>query len=366
MSVCVTNPTNPMNKVDEVLMKQIKDGKTPSVQYLFFDKDSIIHQFSDGFADILNGIKTSGETTYHAYSVTKTFTALAILQLAAGQKLDIRLPIRNYLPDFPYPAEITVEQIMSHTAGIPNPIPLRWIHLVEEHQSFNRNEYFQQVYARNNKVRFRPNEQFAYSNLGYVLLGQMIERISGLSYENYIRENVFKPLGISKNELDFEMAICQHAKGYHKYFSISNAVLGMLIDKSKFMDRPEGKWKPFKDNYVNGVSYGGLIGTANAFARYIQELLRPENKLISDEYKKRMFTESATAKNIPTGMCLSWYTGKLKGIQYYTHAGGGGGFYCEIRIYPGPGVGSVVMFNRTGMKDERFLNTLDLHFFQNR
>ncbi len=65
------------------------------------------------------------------------------------------------------------------------------------------------------------------------------------------------------------------AKGYHKYFSLSNAVLGMLIDKSKFMDAPEGKWKPFRDNYVNGPSYGGLIGTAGALAKYIQELLRP-------------------------------------------------------------------------------------------
>ncbi len=61
-------------------------------------------------------------------------------------------------------------------------------------------------------------------------------------------------------------------------------------------------------------------------------------------------------------MCLSWFTGKLNGIQYYTHAGGGGGFYCEIRIYPDPGVGSVVMFNRTGMRDERFLDKLDIHF----
>ena len=96
----------------------------------------------------------------------------------------------------------------------------------------------------------------------------------------------------------------QPAKGYHKNFSLSNAVLGLLIDKSKYMDAPEGKWKPFKDNYVNGPSYGGLIGTANAFAKYLQELLKPRSKLISDDYKKVMFTENVTTDNIPTGMCL--------------------------------------------------------------
>ena len=352
-----------MTHIDAILRKQIEENKTPSVQYLFFDQDKIIHEFRDGFADIKGGIKTSQKTAYHAFSVTKTFTALAILQLAIQHKIDIRLPVINYLPQFPYPREITVEQVMSHSAGIPNPIPLRWIHLADEHHSFSRNEYFSQVFEKYNKVRSKPNEKYAYSNLGFVILGQMIESITGLSYENYILEHVILPLNIPKGELDFEMPpFIPHAKGYHKNFSLSNLVLGMLIDKSKFMDKPEAKWKPFRDNYVNGPSYGGLIGTANAFARYVQELLRPGSILISDEYKRRMFTENRTNKNSPTGMCLSWFSGKLNGKQYYTHAGGGGGFYCEIRIYPDNGVGSVVMFNRTGMRDERFLDKPDVHF----
>ncbi len=63
-----------MTNVDSVLTEQIEENKTPSVQYLFFDKDQIIHQFRDGFADIKGGIKTSEKTAYHAFSVTKTFT----------------------------------------------------------------------------------------------------------------------------------------------------------------------------------------------------------------------------------------------------------------------------------------------------
>jgi CubicO group peptidase (beta-lactamase class C family) len=192
----------------------------------------------------------------------------------------------------------------------------------------------------------------------------MIERVTGLSYEDYIHSAIIKPLNIPKNELDFEIGTNSHARGYHKNFSFSNALLGVLIDKSKFMDAPEQQWKPFKDNYVNGPSYGGLIGTARALAKYIQELLRPESILLSDEYKRKMFTENVTIGNKPTGMCLSWFTGKLRGIPYYTHAGGGGGFYCEIRIYPEAGVGSVIMFNRTGMSDERFLDKPDLYFLE--
>jgi hypothetical protein len=61
-------------------------------------------------------------------------------------------------------------------------------------------------------------------------------------------------------------------------------------------------------------------------------------------------------------MCPSWFKGVLMGNTYYAHAGGGGGYYCEIRLYPEAGIGSVLMFNRSGMKDERFLDRLDQHY----
>ena len=133
----------------------------------------------------------------------------------------------------------------------------------------------------------------------------------------------------------------------------------ILIDKSKFMDKAESKWKPFKPFYVNGISYGGLIGTPDSFIKYIQGLLKQDSQLITNDYKNMLFTENYTASNKPTGMCLSWFKGQLNGKTFFTHAGGGGGYYCEIRIYPDPGLGSLVFFNRTGMSDQRFLDRID-------
>ncbi|MFV8328239.1 serine hydrolase domain-containing protein [Flavobacterium sp. ZS1P14] len=268
-------------------------------------------------------------------------------------------PVKKYLPEFPYSSEITIRQLMTHSAGIPNPIPLRWIHLAEEHKSFDRNAFFRQIFIKNNKTQSKSNEKFAYSNLEYVLLGQLIEKVSGLSYEAYVQKNILNPLNIKQTELDFTITdLYQHAKGYHKKYSFSNIILGLLINKSKYIDTTEGKWNSFKDNYVNGVSYGGLIGTSNAFVKYIQELLKPNCKLITADYKKKLFTENYTNNNKTTGMCLSWFKGQLKGKQYYAHAGGGG-YYCEIRIYPDLEIGSVIIFNRTGMTDERFLDKVD-------
>ena len=349
-----------MNEIDHTLIKQIWQDKAPSVQYAIFNKDSIIQRFQLGFADIKNQIKTNERTSYHAYSVTKTFTTIAVMQLAEQKKLNIDQPVIKYLPEFPYSAEITIRQLMTHSAGIPNPIPLSWIHLAEENKNFDRDGFFRRIFIKKNKTKSKPNKKYAYSNLGYVLLGQIIERVSGLSYEDYIREHIFKPLNIKANELDFTITEpMRHAKGYHKKYSFSNAILGLFIDKSKYMDKTEGKWDSFKDNYVNGTSYGGLIGTSNSFVKYIQELLKPDCKLLTDEYKKMLFTENYTSDNKATGMCLSWFSGQLNGTQYFAHAGGGGGYYCEIRIYPKSGIGSVIMFNRTGMTDERFLDRLD-------
>ena len=355
-----------MKEIDSILSKHIKENKTPSVQYVFFDRDSITYSFQSGLADIKNRRITTENTTYNAYSVTKTFTALAVLQLAEHEKLDIEHPIKDYLPEFPYPEEITIKQLMSHSAGIPNPIPLSWIHLVEEHQPFDAETFFKKVFEKNKKTISRPNEKFAYSNLGYVLLGQLIEKVSGISYEEYIRAHILRPLGVDKTDLDFTIANTdQHAKGYLKKFSLLNVVLGFMINKAKFLNSiSEGKWISFKDNYVNGASYGGLIGTSNALVSYIQELLKANGKLISDNYKKMLFSENHTTRKKATGMCLSWFSGHLNGHQYFTHAGGGGGYYCEIRIYPDQGKGSVLLFNRTGIRDERFLDKLDKYFIK--
>jgi len=352
-----------MNDVDNILRQQIEKNKTPSVHYVFFDKDSIIHKFQEGFADILNKKPVNEQTTFNGFSVTKTFTALAVLQLEEKGKLNIDDPTNIYLPDFSYSENITIRQLLTHSAGIPNPNPLGWIHLIEEHQNFDRNQFFKEIFDKHNKTKSEPNEKFAYSNLGYFILGQIIEKVSGLTYEDYVRGNILQPIGIRPEELDFEiMAKNNHAKGYQKNISFMNLLLGFFIEKSKYMDKTEGKWKPFKSYYLNGASYGGLIGSPYGFVKYIQELLKPNCNLLTDECKDKMFTENFTISKKATGMCLSWFTGELNGQTYYSHAGGGGGYYIEIRIYPQAGFGSVIWFNRSGMRDERFLDKLDRYF----
>ncbi|WP_336518192.1 serine hydrolase domain-containing protein [Pollutibacter soli] len=352
-----------MKKADDFFQTLIRKDQSPGVTYHFFNKEKLIYSFRGGSADIKSGMAVTGATTFNAFSVTKTFTALAILQLQEHGRLDIDQSAKSYLPEFPYGAEITIRNLLTHTAGIPNPVPLRWIHLAEDDASFSRDRFFEEVMATNKKLKSLPGQKFVYTNLGYFLLGRIIENISGLRYEEYIQRNILDLLNLKTESLGFTISdISKHAKGYIKKNSFLNLVLGFFIDKSKYMSPAEGAWKPFKTYYINGTSYGGLIGTAGAFVVYLQSLLDANCPLISTDWKKKMLSENLTSDSKPSGMCMSWFTGNIKGHQYFSHAGGGGGYYCEIRLYPDLQRGSVIMFNRTGMNDERFLNKIDPYF----
>jgi CubicO group peptidase (beta-lactamase class C family) len=347
-----------MESIDDYLVQQVHEYKTPSVQYIFFDEGSRLCTIQHGLADIQTGRPVDDTTTYNLFSVTKTFTALAVLQLAQAGKVQLDFPVAKYLPGFPYSNDITIQQLLNHSSGISNPLPLRWIHSLNEHDGFERDNFFKWIFEKYNRLKFIPGSKFAYSNLGYVLLGQLIEKVSHRSYEKYLQENIFNKIQASPSELGFSIDPALHAKGYQKYWSTVNAMLGLLLNKKKLMGPREKLWKPFNFFYVNGISYGGMTGTASGLVKYGQALLKRDETLLSEFYKKILFTETLI-NNHPTGMSLSWYTGKFQGHHYFAHAGGGGGYYLELRLYPELRNGSVVLFNRTGMKDERILDKMD-------
>ncbi|QNA46608.1 serine hydrolase domain-containing protein [Lacibacter sediminis] len=353
-----------MQEIQQLIEREVKAGKTPSVQYYLFTKDEILEEFRYGLADVEKKTTVTADHSYNAYSVTKTFTALAILQLAERKILNLCDCVVDHLPNFPYGHTVTIRHLLNHTAGVPNPIPLSWIHLSNEHCSFNAAAFFKTIIDKYKKPKAKPGERFAYSNLGYIFLGQIIEKLTGKRYEDYINEFIIDKLSIDSSELGFETTVLsRQARGCHKRFSFTNLILGLFIDKRKYMDKAVGNWKPFKPFYVNGAPYGGLIGKPSAFVKYIQALLKSNCQLLSSQYTKLLFQEYKLNNGKKTGMCISWFKGELNGRTYFAHAGGGGGYYCEIRIYPEHNIGSVVFFNRTGMTDERFLDKVDASYF---
>jgi D-alanyl-D-alanine carboxypeptidase len=359
--IAFQNHDSPMTTITSFLHQQVDQGKTPSIQYAIFDADSVIYETHAGVSNVSNGQKADTNTTYHLYSITKTATAMVVLQLAAEGKLDLHAPVINYLPAFSYDPRIMVMQLLNHTSGIPNPMPLKWIHTAEEHTGFDRNAFFDKVMREHSKLNFEPGSKFQYSNLEYIILGQLIEKITGRSFEDEVHDRIIAKSGIDSTALSFAIAPGLHATGYHPYWSMTNFVLGFLFDKSKFMRPRVGQWKPFIPFYNNGTAYGGLIGSAIGLRQYGQALLRRDSPLLGEAEKQRFFEENKI-NGKGTGMALSWYTGQLNGHRYVAHAGGGGGYYTELRLYPDLGIGSLIMYNRSGMRDVRALDKTDAYF----
>lgn len=330
---------------------------TPGAAYVHFDRAQVIHERYAGFSDVREQRLADERTSFHGFSVTKTMTALVVMQLVQRGSIQLDEPVRTYLSSMPYPGDIRVRHLLTHTAGLPNPLPLSWVHPPDE--PFDRDAFFATVFAKHAKLRAAPGERFAYSNLGYVLLGQLIERVTGRGYEETVQASVLAPSGIEADELGFTYPTARtHATGYLRSPSLLSLVLPFMVDtKRMFADRT-GRWRAFQPFLLNGAAYGGSLGTATGYRKCLQALLA-DDRLLGASGRELLFTENKTTDGRSTGMCMSWFTGSLHGKAYRTHAGGGGGYYAELRVYPDLGRGSVALFNRTGVRDERLLDQLD-------
>lgn len=346
------------------LQKQVASGSTPGLQYIVVKGQDLLYQKNMGIAEFESNKPIDKNSFFNACSVTKTFTSLAIMQLAEQGKLKLTDHASVYLDGLPFDEEIKISQLLSHTSGISNPIPLRWVHLQSEDLSFDSDGFIRNVLTKHAQLKYLPGEKFSYSNLNYLLLGQIIEKVSGLLYRDYVGKNIFDRIGLEGRPLEFVIQedTC-YARGYQKRFSIINLILGFLIDRKKFTTRSGNPaWIKFNKYYVSGRAYGGIIANAYSLTKFIYELSKPHSVLLSDEWKDILFARQKTNNGNDIDMSLGWFTGKLNEIHYFGHAGAGGGYYCEMRIYPVQDMITAVMFNRSGMRDERILDKLDRYF----
>ncbi len=334
--------------------------KEPGLQYLVVYADRIGFQYSAGLADIAAARRMTPETTMMAYSMTKPLTAVAALQLVDGDLLDLDGDLDEHLPDTPYAGNgITIRQLITHTSGIPNPIPLRWVHPAEDHSEFDESAALDKVLASHPDLRFEPGERFAYSNIGYWLLGKVIEAASGQTYFDWVMTHIVDPLEVSPSEMGFTIPNPErHAAGYLPRFSPMNWGKRLLMDES-FWGEYEDRWLRIHDHYLDGPAFGGLIGTARAFARFLQDQLRDESVLLTSEQRILLHERQATRDDTITPMTVGWHIGNHHGHTYLYKEGGGGGFHSEMRLYPDSGIGSVTMANNTTFKSTPLLDTAD-------
>jgi D-alanyl-D-alanine carboxypeptidase len=339
-------------------------SQVPGIQYTVVDAKGILFEYAGGGADIQGRREMTLKTTLMAYSMTKTFTAVAVLQLVEQGGLGLNDEIDRYLPKAYRGHHISIRQLLNHTSGLPNPIPLRWVHLASDHARFDENAALAEVLRSNAKLRYEPGQKFYYSNIGYWLLGKVIEKIAGGSYADYVKINVLRPLGLSSPEIDFVIPDpTHHANGYLAKYSVMNLLKSFFTDSEVWCGY-ENRWLRLRNVYVNGPSFGGLVGAAPGFSRFLQDQLREESVLFRGSTKKLFEAPQTDKMGRPIPMTLGWHIGKFDGATYFFKEGGGGGFHSEMRIYPTQRVGSVVMVNSTQFDSTGFLNEVDAEFLE--
>lgn len=169
-----------------------------------------------GLANMELGVANTPATKFRLGSITKQFTAAAILLLQEKGKLSVADPISKFIPDSPAAwNDITIHHLLTHTSGIPSYTDQAGYQAHMREPSGEPLDFFKRF--RDFPLEFKPGEKFHYDNSGYFLLGVIIERVSGMKYEEYLQKNIFQPLGMDDTGYDWPSTILKNrASGYSK------------------------------------------------------------------------------------------------------------------------------------------------------
>ncbi|HJY35748.1 MAG TPA: serine hydrolase domain-containing protein, partial [Vicinamibacterales bacterium] len=208
------------------------------------------------------------------------------------------------------------------------------------------------------KLASAPGAKYAYSNIGYWLLGGVVEHASGTPFTRYVLERILRPLGV-QDELGYTApGSAAVASGYLEKYSFINAIKGWLVDR-ELVGRYSGPWLHIHEHYLNGPAFGGLVGSADSFARFLQDQLRDQSSVLGDAARRLFYEQQRTRDGRAIDMTLGWHVGATGRQRFYFKEGGGGGFHSLMRLYPERGIGTVVIANATRVDVHALLDQVD-------
>jgi len=319
-------------------MALVRDGRIVSLE-------------TEGMADLERGLAVDDETIYHWASITKTFTAIAVMQLRDRGLVSLDDPIVDYVPElrevynpFGSMEEITIRQLMSHSAGFrAGTWPWAGGEPWHPHEPTEWSQLVAMIpYTR---VEFEPGSRYSYSNPGVVYLGRMIEKVTGDVFEAYVDKNIFRPLGMRR-----------------AYFDVTPWHL--VAHRSNHYFVRDGRPEPGGVDFNTGitVSNGGLNAPIPDMARYLAFLTnrpRPDQGLDRDAFDAvlaRSSLEEMWEPVVPIGegpmgdgsMGLSYFLYDQESVRIVGHTGTQRAFYSFFYVDPSSGAGVIAAFNTVG------------------
>ena len=337
-------------KIDSLFKQQANVSKMPGLVYGIVYKGQLIHSNALGLAQIENGIKADKTIDFRIASMSKSFASMAILQLRDAGKLRLDDPAAIYIPELKSTQSltkdapvITIRHLLTHAAGFPEDNP--W----GDRQLGISDDTFKAMIKKGITFSTNPGVSYEYSNMGFAMLGLIIKNVSGQSYQSYIKEHIFKPLGMN-----------------HTYWEYSEVPASKLAYGYRWIDN---KWvkQPMEHDGAYGAM-GGLITTLEDFSKYTALHLsawpeRDESEkgpLKRSSLREMQFPWNISGFNpkntYPNGRIGSSFTSYGYGLSFLQddqgrrsvgHSGGLPGFGSNWRIYPDYDLGIISFANVT-------------------
>jgi len=285
-------------------------------------RGEVLFRRAYGMADIELGVPMEPEHVLEIASITKQFTAVAILQLVEQGRLGLEDDVRKHLPGFDTRGRtITVEQVLTHTAGLPN-----LVDRADFEELARRDHTTEELLAltAGQPLHFEPGTGFRYSDTGYILLGAIIERLSGLSYGDYVKREIFRPLGMERSVYaDDRRIIPGRARGY-------------VIEEGEVSNAP----------YLSMTvphAAGGLASTVDDLLRW--HLALRAGSVLSPELLERAWSPRTLPDGTVSGYGFGWQICTLAGHRTVEHGGFIPGFLAAALQLPDDGLDVIVLVN---------------------
>lgn len=331
--LAICQAQNLQKQFDAMLASQFPSNE-PGAVALVAKGDEIIYSKALGKADLELDVPMKTEMVFRIGSITKQFTAVAILMLAEQGKLSLKDPITKYLPDYPtHGHTITIHHLLTHTSGIANSTTLHpWDAHVRK-KDFTPEELIN--YFKNEPMRSAPGEQYRYNNFGYHILGFIIETVSGKRYADFVENNIFKPLGM-KNSFygSSENIIRNRATGY------TRTAAGFKHAEYISLTQP--------------YSAGSLMSTVKDMFTWTRALL--SNQLISEESLQLAWSNYELNDGSKINYGYGWFINEVNESSTVEHAGGISGFQTNAIYLPEEDV-FVAVFTNCDTTDPRPVST---------
>ncbi|MGZ8558571.1 MAG: serine hydrolase, partial [Chitinophagaceae bacterium] len=318
-------------KVADNFYYSLKGKEAPGIAVLVARDGNVLYRKGFGYADVKNKILITPDTKFRIGSVTKQFTAAAILKLQENNLLSVNDKLSKFIPDFPRGDEVTIHQLLTHTSGI--------------HSYTSRNDFMDRVTKtvspdtlinsiKKDPYDFNPGDRFLYNNSGYFLLGYIIGKVSGKPYAAYLKETFFDPLQMKNTGI--------HNAG----IKLTNEAKGSAKNNNRYEEAIN--WDM---SWAGGA--GAMYSTVDDLLKWNQALYG--GKVLSKKSMDEALTPVALkdSKEPPVQYGYGLGLSKYRGVDIISHSGGLHGFLTQLAYYPKEKM-SIVMFSNTSEPEVNF------------